>query len=134
MFELNATVQGFSRIDFDRKKVRNALRIEGRAIQKVARKMVSKRMIDSVGDYPAKRTGRLMRSIKVKLSKPGFLVRIAPYKTAEMKDFYPAFLHYGSIKNNLEARKNFMTDALDTRRETSRTAIFNARQGALIPR
>jgi hypothetical protein len=134
MFELNVTVQGFSRIDFDRKKVRNALRIEGRAIQKVARKMVSKRMIDSVGDYPAKRTGRLMRSIKVKLSKPGFLVRIAPYKTAEMKDFYPAFLHYGSIKNNLAARKNFMTDALDTRRETSRTAIFNALQGALIPR
>ena len=134
MFEVNATLQGFSRIDFDKKKVRKALRIEGRAVQKIARKLVSKRVLNSNGDYPARRTGRLMRSIKVKVSRPGFLVKIAPQKTNEMKDFYPAFLHYGSVKNNLAPRKNFMTDALDSRREVSRMAIMQALEGALIPR
>jgi hypothetical protein len=134
MFEVNATIEGFSRVDFDKKKIRSALRIEGRAVQKLARKLVSKRILNSVGDYPARRTGRLMRSIKVKVAKSGFLVRIAPQKTAEMKDFYPAFLHYGSTKNNLEPRKNFMTDSLDARREVSRVAILNALEGALIPR
>lgn len=134
MFEVNATISGFSRIDFDKKKIRKVLLIEGRAVQKAARKMVSKRMLDSTGDYPAKKTGRLVRSIKSKVSKSGFLVRIAPQKTAEMKDFYPAFLHYGSRKNNLAPRKNFMTDALDSRREVSRAAILNALEGALIPR
>ncbi|MDP3088864.1 MAG: hypothetical protein Q8M99_11845 [Methylotenera sp.] len=134
MFEVNATISGFSRIDFDKKKIRRALQIEGRAVQKLSRKLVSKRILDSVGDYPAKKTGRLMRSIKSKVSKSGFLVRIAPQKTAEMKDFYPAFLHYGSKKNNLAPRKNFMTDALDARRDVSRVAILNALEGALIPR
>lgn len=134
MFEVNAKIEGFSRVDFDKKKIRSALRIEGRAVQKLARKLVSKRILNSVGDYPARRTGRLMRSIKVKVAKSGFLVRIAPQKTAEMKDFYPAFLHYGSTKNNLEPRKNFMTDSLDARREVSRVAILNALEGALIPR
>lgn len=135
MFEVNATLEGFSRIDFDKKKIRKALRIEGRAVQKLARKLVSKRILNSAGDYPAKRTGALMRSIKVKVSRPGFLVKIAPQKTAEMgKDFYPAFLHYGSAKNNLAPRKNFMTDALDARREVSRVAIIKALEGALIPR
>ena len=135
MFEVNATLEGFSRIDFDKKKIRKALRIEGRAVQKLARKLVSKRILNSAGDYPAKRTGALMRSIKVKVSRPGFLVKIAPQKTAEMgKDFYPAFLHYGSTKNNLAPRKNFMTDALDARREVSRVAIIKALEGALIPR
>jgi len=134
MFEVNATIEGFSRIDFDKKKIRSALRIEGRAVQKLARKLVSKRILNSVGDYPARRTGSLMRSIKVKVAKSGFLVRIAPQKTAEMKDFYPAFLHYGSTKNNLAPRKNFMTDSLDARREVSRVAILNALEGALKPR
>lgn len=135
MFEVNATIEGFSRVDFDKKKIRKALQIEGRAVQKLARKMVSKRILNSAGDYPAKRTGALMRSIKVKVSRPGFLVKIAPQKTAEMgKDFYPAFLHYGSKKNNLAPRKNFMTDALDARREVSRVAIIKALEGALIPR
>ena len=135
MFEVNATIEGFSRIDFDKKKIRKALQIEGRAVQKLARKLVSKRIINSVGDYPAKRTGTLMRSIKSKVSRSGFLVKIAPQKTAEMgKYFYPAFLHYGSTKNNLKPRKNFMTDSLDARRETSRVAILHALEGALIPR
>ena len=134
MFDVHAEISGFSRIDFDKKKIRKALRIEGRAVQKIARKLASKKLLDSKGSYPAKQTGRLVRSIKVKVSRPGFLVKIAPQKTADMKDFYPAFLFYGSKKINLAPRQNYMTDALDARRESARSAILNALQGALIPR
>lgn len=134
MFDVHAEISGFSRIDFDKKKIRKALRIEGRAVQKIARKLASKKLLDSKDSYPGKQTGRLVRSIKVKVSRPGFLVKIAPQKTADMKDFYPAFLFYGSRKNNLAPRKNYMTDALDARRESARSAILNALQGALIPR
>ena len=134
MFDVHAEISGFSRVDFDKKKIRKALRIEGRAVQKIARKLASKKLLDSNGSYPAKQTGRLVRSIKVKVSRPGFLVKIAPQKMADMKDFYPAFLFYGSKKINLAPRQNYMTDALDARRESARSAILNALQGALIPR
>lgn len=135
MFEVNATITGFSRVDFDKKKIRKALRAEGGIIRKAARGMVSRKIMASApGEYPARQTGTLMRSIKVKVSRPGFLVKIAPYKTAAMPMFYPAVLHAGSKKMNIAPRKNFMTDALDARREQSRAAILNALEDALIPR
>lgn len=100
MFEVNATITGFSRIDFDRKKIRKALRAEGRKIQKEARSLVARRVISNPGEFPGKSSGQLARSIQVKLSRPGFLVKIAPFnKSNSMKDFYPAFLFYG-VKNH----------------------------------
>lgn len=171
MFDVHAEISGFSRIDFDKKKIRKALRIEGRAIQKISRALVSRRVISKAGEYPGKETGQLARSIQVKVSRSGFLARIAPYnKSNAMKVFYPALLYYGvkthgRIKplalgegigaNNrrrrgqrkaliaeraanqnykIAPRKNYMTDALDRRRESARSAILNALQGALIPR
>lgn len=135
MLEVNATITGFSRIDFDKKKIRKVLRAEGAIIRKEARKLVARRAIASApGDYPTRQTGTLMRSIKVKVSKPGFMVKIAPYKTADMTMFYPAVLSAGSAKMNIQARKNYMETALDHRREKSRIAILNALQDSLIPR
>ena len=45
--------------------------------------------------YPANRTGALLHSINFKVSRAGFLVKVAPRKTSAMKAFYPAYLHYG---------------------------------------
>lgn len=150
MLEVNATITGFSRIDFDKKKIRKVLRAEGAIIRKEARKLVARRAIASApGEYPTRQTGALMRSIKVKVSKPGFMVKIAPYKTSEMSAFYPAFLNNGitglparkdrkaQLKNGkwrVAPRKNYMIEALNHRRETSRAAILNALQDSLIPR
>lgn len=135
MLEVNATITGFSRIDFDKKKIRKVLRAEGAIIRKEARKLVARRAIASApGEYPTRQTGALMRSIKVKVSKPGFMVKIAPYKTADMTMFYPGVLSAGSAKMNIQARKNYMETALDHRREKSRIAILNALQDSLIPR
>lgn len=133
--ETNVTIDGFSRIDFDRKQIRKALNSIGRDVRKDARRLVARRVLSGAGDYPGSKTGALLRSIKHKVSRAGFMVVVRPTKTAEMgEDFYPAFLHYGSKKRNLAARKNFMTDALDNRQENARTVLRAALQDSLIPR
>lgn len=135
MFEVNATLFGHSRIDFDGKQIRKTMRLLGREVQKEARRMVARRAISNPGEYPGKQAGVLFRSIRYKVSRPGFLVRIMPYKTPEMgDDFYPAYLLYGSKKRDLAKRGNYMVDALKAKREISRNAIKNALKDALIPR
>ncbi|WP_147375762.1 hypothetical protein [Noviherbaspirillum cavernae] len=170
--EVNVTLAGHSRIDFDRKRVRKALRTEAQAVRKIARRLVARRAISEPGEFPGKDSGALQRSIKFKiLSRHGFAVRVAPYKTAEMgKDFYPAYLWYGTRglgrierlapgegvgrsnrrrrgeraalvaaraeKGNyvVAPRKNYMTAALDARREAAQTGIREALKDALKPR
>lgn len=135
MLEINATLSGFSRIDFDGKKIRKTMRLLGREVQKEARRLVARRAISGAGEYPGRQTGALWRAIKYRVSKPGFLVRIQPDKTEEMGgDFYPAFLNYGSNKRNLAKRKNFMTASLESRRDMARRAIKRALRDALVPR
>lgn len=134
MLEINVKLDGFSRIDFDKKKIRKTMRTLGRDVQKEARRLVARRAISGAGEYPGRQTGRLWRAIKYRVSKPGFLVKIMPGKTADMKDFYPAFLLYGSKKRDLAPRKNYMTDALDNRRSVARGALRNALMDSLKPR
>lgn len=134
MLELNVKFEGFSKIDFDKKKIRKTMRTLGRDVQKEARRLVARRAISGAGEYPGRQTGRLWRAIKYRVSKPGFLVKIMPGKTADMKDFYPAFLLYGSKKRDLAPRKNYMTDALDNRRSVARGALRNALMDSLKPR
>lgn len=134
MLEINVKLDGFSRIDFDSKKIRKTMRTLGRDVQKEARRLVARRAISGAGEYPGRQTGRLWRAIKYRVSKPGFLVKIMPGKTADMKDFYPAFLLYGSKKRDLAPRKNYMTDALDNRRSVARGALRNALMDSLKPR
>jgi len=144
--DLNVRLAGHTRIDFDRKQIRKALRNEGRGVQKEARRLVARRAISAPGDFPGRVTGTLWRSIKSKVSRPGFLVRIAPQKTAEMgRDFYPAFLGYGVRPSpngkggssngwRIEPRDNYMVEALNRRRPVSEVALRAALQNALIPR
>lgn len=135
MLEINATLDGFSRIDFDGKKIRKTMRQLGREVQKKARRLVARRAISGGGEYPGRQTGALWRSIKYGVSRPGFLVRIQPVKTPEMgKHFYPAFLRHGSDKRNLAPRGNYMTDALESHRAMARDAIQRALKDALVPR
>jgi hypothetical protein len=133
--ETNVTIDGFSRIDFDKKRVRKGMRIVGRDVQKEARRLVARRAISGAGDYPGRQTGAMWRAIKYKVSRSGFMAIVRPNKTAEMgKDFYPAFLFYGSEKRNLKARKNFMTDAQSNREQNSRSVLRGVLQDSLIPR
>lgn len=133
--ELNVSITGHSKLDFDKRKVRKALRQQGAAIRKIARRMVARRAVSAAGDYPGKESGDLARSISIKAGKGGFWVKVAPFKTPEMgKDFYPAYLWYGSKKNNLAPRRNYMIDALNNRRSAARAALRDALEGSIVPR
>jgi hypothetical protein len=147
VLELNVHWAGFQGIDFDRKKIRHSLRQAGREVQRSARRLIAHKAISAAGDYPGKQSGQLQRAIKSKVSKYGFLVRVAPQKTATMTAFYPAFLHYG-IRNKaghrgqqsksgswrIAPRANFMQDALNERRHRIRELLREALQRALVPR
>jgi hypothetical protein len=133
MIKVHATITGHSRIDFDKKQIRKVLRQQGAAVRKEARRLVSRRAISMPGQAPGRATGVLMRSIKVKVASGGFWAKVAPQKTSEMKEFYPAYLYYGT-KRGLAKRENYMTTALDTRREAARAAIGDALRNALKPR
>jgi len=131
--EVFATITGYSKIDFDKRKIKKALRIQGGAIRKAARRLVARKAISAPGDFPGRDSGTLMRSIRLKVSSGGFWAKVAPYKTAEMgKDFYPAYLFYGTP--TMEKRENYMIQALDQRRDATRSAIRAALEDSLVPR
>jgi hypothetical protein len=82
---------------------------------------------------PGRSSGVLMRSIKVKVGSGGFWAKVAPQKTSEMKDFYPAYLYYGTSRG-VEKRGNYMATALGQRRDAAQAAIGSALRNALKPR
>ena len=131
--EIFETVTGHERIDFDKRQIRAAMRKYGAEVRKDARRRVAARAVSLPGANPGRDSGELFRSIKAKVSKSGFMVRIAPFKTSAMEAFYPAFLFYG-VNGRIQPRRNYMADALDERRESVRTGLRSVLESALIPR
>jgi hypothetical protein len=83
----------FTRDAFDKRKIRAGMRKAGKLVTQRAQMNLA--LGKGQEGYPVNRTGTTLESINFKVSRAGFLVRIAPRKTAAMKDFYPAYLHYG---------------------------------------
>ena len=131
--EVHATLEGHSRIDFDKRAVKKALRKAGGDIRKAARRLVARRAVSSPGDFPGRDSGVLLRSIKLKVSSGGFWAKVEPQKTSEMKSFYPPFLFYGT-RRGMAKRGNYMISALDIQRENVRKQIRDALMHALVPR
>lgn len=142
---LSVTLAGHSRIDFDRRPVRRAMRKVGAEVRKDARRMVARRAISAAGQYPGRNSGALYRSIKARVSRSGFMVVVRPEKTPQMDEFYPAYLWYGVTGRarrkdhraqpkdgrwRIAPRRNYMTDALDARRgsvqETLRATLLDS--------
>jgi len=130
---VHATLEGHSRIDFDKRAIKKTLRKAGGDIRKAARRLVARRATSSPGDFPGRDTGALLRSIKLKMSSGGFWAKVEPQKTPEMKSFYPAFLFYGT-KRGVAKRGNYMIAALDAQRENVRGQIRDALKHSLVPR
>lgn len=93
--------ENFHRESFDKKKVRKAFRKVGQLVQQRAQLNIS--LSGGQSDYPKKITGVLRDSIRFKVSRSGFMVKIMPEKITGMEEYYPAFLHYGVKKT---ARSN----------------------------
>lgn len=120
-------VEGFDQFDqeaFNKRKIRAGMRKVGQLI--AGRAQMNLALGGGQEGYPVNRTGATTESINFKLSRSGFLVRVAPSKTASMKEYYPAYLHYGVRRKTgggwrIRPRDNYMTDALtDSRAEVQR--------------
>jgi len=83
----------FAREAFDKRKIRAGMRKVGRLVTQRAQMNLA--LGKGQGGYPVNRTGATLESIKYKVSRSGFMVKIAPSKTPAMTAFYPAYLHYG---------------------------------------
>lgn len=136
--------EGFDRtVDFDKAGVRKAMNKAGRLVVIEARKLVSKGGGSRPGEYPAKRSGRLRRSIRARVSRSGFLVRVEPKTGAGVppSDPYFAYLHYGVRRGakrrkdhqaqpsgpyRIEPRENYMADALQNQAPAVRSLLSAA--------
>lgn len=122
---------GFDRsVDFDKREIRKAMRRAGSLVTKASRKKVSRKSESKAGEYPGKRLGNLAKSIRAKVSRSGFMVRIEPKAGSSIPSSAPyfAYLFYGVKRGavrrkdhraqssgpyRVEPRANYMTDALD---------------------
>jgi len=86
----------FERDAFDKRAIRAGMRKVGKLVMQRAQMNLA--LGKGQDGYPINRTGATLESINFKVSRAGFLVRIAPHKTTAMKDFYPVYLHYGVKK------------------------------------
>lgn len=119
-------VEGFDDLPkdfFDKRKVRAGMRKAGRLVAQRAQLALA--LAKGRDNYPVSRTGTTVDAIKVRLSRSGFLVRVAPQKTSGMKDFYPAFLHYG-VKRG--ARVRGLGKGVKRRKRGKRAELIAARQ------
>lgn len=89
-------VEGFDKFEreaFDKRKIRAGMRKAGLLVtQRAQMNLVLSR---GESGYPVNRTSELVHSIGFKVSRAGFLVKVAPQMTSGMTAYYPAFLHYG---------------------------------------
>lgn len=135
--ELNASLHGHARIDFDKRLVKKALQTSARAVQKAARRLVARRAVSQAGDFPGRDTGALGRSIGLRWGSGGFWVRVEPTTSGIKKTgkvYYPAILYRGAPKHGLQPRGNYMITALDAERPRAKQAILDALQASLKPR
>ncbi|AIR90582.1 hypothetical protein [Pseudomonas cremoricolorata] len=89
-------IEGFDNLPkdfFDKRKVRAGMRKVGKLITQRAQLALA--LARGQHNYPVSRTGATLESISFKVSRSGFLVRVAPKKTDRMSEYYPAYLHYG---------------------------------------
>lgn len=150
----------FMRDAFDKRKIRKAMRKVGQVVGR--RAQLNFILARGEDGYPLNRTGTTLESIKPKVSRSGFLVKIAPRKTSSMKEFYPAYLNYGVRKGarvrglgpgrgrrargaradlvaarrngdwRIAPRTNYMTDALEDEQSTVQDILSKAFAESLL--
>ncbi|MFG0272685.1 hypothetical protein [Pseudomonas sp. zjy_14] len=148
----------FEREAFNKRKIRAGMRKAGQLV--AGRAQMNLALGGGQQGYPVNRTGATTDSIGFKLSRSGFLVRVSPTKTSSMKEFYPAYLHYGvrlgsrlkplasgrrargqrqealaARRRNgwrIEPRDNYMTDALTDSRADVQRILQQAFAAALL--
>ncbi len=116
---------GISRFDFDADALKAVLRTEGKEVAKIARRLISRSAISKAGEFPGKRTGKMRKSIRSKVSRSGLMVIITHLIKSDQAR-YPYMLAYGISKNKVEPRKDHIEEAMEQRRSISLNALKSA--------
>ncbi len=139
VMQASLQLEGFSNIglmQFKRGPMRRAFRSAGRSVAKASRKKINSKV--GRGSYPAKRTGRMAKSLQVKLGSKGMYAKVQhampspPSKWSKDprgEAFYPAFLHRGTSR--ISSRGNWIADALQEQAGDIRRQLRNALNEAL---
>ena len=139
VLDVHVGLQGHSKIDFDKRLVNRELLVQGRRVQRTARRLVARKAVSEAGQFPGKQTGALQKAIDLvkPRSKLGFWIKVEP-TTAKIKRtgkiYYPAILFHGSKKRSIEPRGNYMVAALEANRAAIRAGLSAMLSVALVPR
>lgn len=118
--EATFRLDGFENIPyelFNRRKMRKAFRTAGNTVAKRARRNIS----GGGGGYPGKRTGRMFKSLKVRMGSGGMYAKVMHLmpmpastwrKDPRNQAFYPAFQFSGTSRG-LRKHQNWIADALE---------------------
>ncbi len=144
MIELNERLVGHRAIDFNKRKLRKAVRHGAQLVRREGRKLAGKKrgsgrryrvwgdiphQASAPGAPPAKLTGALQRSIFYRtIDKGGLSMSVGP---ASSRVFYARFLAFGTQK--MEARP-FMEEALSRHEGPIRNLLRSALKDSLEPR
>jgi len=141
--EIGVGFFGHKTIDYDRDKMRNALKRGGLSIRAAARRLVSRRAISSPGEFPGMVSGTLKRAIAVTgYGSGGGWIRVG-VKTIRGKKFYPIFLLRGTVERRtkklrysgrVEPRDDYIGAAAKAKRSAVRSMVQSELKNALIPR
>lgn len=140
MIGLHVTLAGFHRLEYDKKRIRKALREEGAGVRIVARALVAKHGTSGPGDYPGLQSGLLRRSIKSRLLRGELAVLVEPARSVLEKARgaddagYPWILAAGAVRRHLVKRDDYVAEALERRRAAATGAISGALHEALVVR
>lgn len=99
--------------DFDRKVMMKSLTDIGKAIRLTARRKLSSKTPSKPNQYPAKRTGRMMKAVKVHKSKKKdkYWVRVQIDSFKDRHFWYPGPLVAGRHDGSLKPRRDSIIDS-----------------------
>ena len=104
-------IEGFEKFEreaFDKKKIRAAMRKAGKLVRQRAQMNIA--LARGQDSYPLNRTGELLGSINFKVSRSGFMVKVAPYKTGFGP--FPGEIFHARFPNELHGVS--VQDAIDS--------------------
>jgi hypothetical protein len=129
MAETETKITELTLFRFDPSKITKELQQEGRTQVRLNRRLVARRAVSGVNDYPGKQSGQLQKTIRAKLfrNKLGVVItHVMPRNQVR----YPFILVAGSDKNNLAPRKDYINETFVQRRHHVLAALQQASQSA----
>ena len=140
MGDINVRITGFSRLDYNKAKVKKALMLEGRELAKIAKGLVGKRGVSSNGADPGRVTGLLRRAIQAKALPGGFAVSVEPQrkvlqsKRSDRDAAYPWILASGVAGTKLGRRRDYIQIGLGKRSVAASANLLIALESAMVAR